>query len=205
MPGHTSCTPFAAGVAVLSDRELVAELPHRPNEACAELQRRHRRAVEAAVRMVLGNRAECSDIEQEVFESLWLTPSRFDPEKGSLVAFLRLQARYRGIDLLRSEASRHRREAGAPTAWYGEPAPDELAVEHDSGARLRGSVGRLPAAERTAVMLAFFEELPYRSVAERLEQPEGTVKSRIRKGLTRLRAEYGSLHAFEEGTLSSST
>ncbi|MGH9102945.1 MAG: RNA polymerase sigma factor, partial [Acidimicrobiales bacterium] len=135
---------------------------------------------------ILGRSCYVEDVVAEVLERLWEAPERFDPKRGSLVGFLRLQARRRSIDLLRAEASRRRREvtAGKPAPIPG-PEDQTLAYHQARGVHL--AVSALPSGERAAIELAYFLGMSYRAAAVALGEPEGTVKSRINKGLRRLR------------------
>jgi RNA polymerase sigma factor (sigma-70 family) len=165
----------------LSDVALVAAIRLHPDGAFAELERRYLTSVSAAARAVLGNRAECADVVAEVFELFWQLPDRFDPSRGQLVGYLRSQARRRAIDLLRSESARATRERRYVQLHWVTGPPSEL---REAASR---SLAALPSDERRTVELAYFCRMTYREVAEYLGEPEGTVKSRIRRALTRMR------------------
>ena len=138
---------------------------------------------------VLRDAAEAEDVTQEVFLRLWNQPDRFDPDRGSLRSFLLAQAHGRAVDAVRSSSSRRQREARdalrtAEAAYDMQREVWDLAVA-DQVAR---AMGELPEEERRAIELAYFDARTYREVAELLDQPEGTVKSRIRNGMRRMRA-----------------
>jgi RNA polymerase sigma-70 factor (ECF subfamily) len=165
----------------LSDVALVAATRLHPDGAFAELQRRYLKSVCAAARAVLGDRAECADVVAEVFELFWQLPDRFDPSRGELVGYLRFQARRRAIDLLRSESARAMRERlYVQLHWVPGPPSEHREVASRS-------LAALPSDERRAIELAYFGHMTYREVAEYLGEPEGTIKSRIRRALTRMR------------------
>jgi len=112
----------------------------------------------------------------------------FNPSRGSLPLFLRMNARGRCIDIVRAEAARRRREM--------RPYRSEAVISRDSDAVLiqaeaalvvRDALALLPRTERDPIYLAFFSGLKYQEVATRLRLPEGTVKSRIRAGLRHLK------------------
>ena len=86
-----------------SDRDLVACLSSGGGDAYAELYRRHSASVAAVARMILANDERCQDVVAEVFVGLWFYPEKFEPSRGSLLAFLRMKARGRSIDMVRSE------------------------------------------------------------------------------------------------------
>ena len=172
----------------LSDAQLVVGIGRFRDDALAEAYRRHGGAVYGLARRVVGNVAEAEDVVQEVFLRLWRQPDRFDAARGSLRTFLLAQAHGRAVDLVRSRVARQRREerdarATANAGYDLEHEVWDLALA-DQVARV---MGELPEEERRAIELAYFEGNTYREVAVLLAQPEGTVKSRIRSGLRRMR------------------
>jgi RNA polymerase sigma-70 factor (ECF subfamily) len=171
-----------------SDASLVVAIGRYHQESLAEAYRRHAGAVFALSRRLLVERSLAEEIVQEVFLLLWHRPDRFDPDRGSLRSFLLAQTHGRSVDILRSEVSRRRREqrdarATAEADYDLEHAVVDLAVADE----VRDAMTALPAGERVAIELAYFGGHTYREVATLLEEPEGTVKSRIRSGLRRLR------------------
>jgi RNA polymerase sigma-70 factor (ECF subfamily) len=173
-----------------SDPGLVLALARFQQEALGEVYRRHAGAVFGLAKRILNDQARAEEVVQEVFLRLWNRPERFDPERGSLRSFLLAQAHSRSVDVLRSEASRRKREErdareAAESGYDLDRQVWDLALaEH-----VRAAMEKLHPAERAAVELAYFGGRTYREVAVELGEPEGTVKSRIRNGLKRLRAE----------------
>jgi RNA polymerase sigma-70 factor (ECF subfamily) len=172
----------------VSDAALVVAIGRWHEDALAELFRRHAGAVFGLARRVLGEAGRAEEIVQEVFVRLWNQPERFDPERGSLRSFLLAQAHGRAVDVLRSDSARREREQSdarrAAEAGYDvEREVWDLAVAES----VRKAVHTLPEDERRAIELAYFGGRTYREVAMALGAPEGTVKSRIRSGLKRLR------------------
>ena len=153
----------------------------------------HRGAMLAmAARLLSRDRAE--DVVQDVLLRYGSEPGRFDATKGSLQGYLLMATRSRAIDVLRSEQSRLRRDTDA--VQYGSLRPTDWdAVQSDLSERLIAVMRMLPQSEREAIALAYFRRLSYRQVAERLALPEGTVKSRIRTGLARMRVMLEALEA----------
>ena len=175
------------GLEVLDDGTLVSEIAAHDQAALAEAYRRHGGAVWGLARRVCRDAHMAEDVCQTVFVDLWARSERFDPNRGSLRSWLVTQAHARAVDLVRAEEARRRREANeARTA----PAVTDLGSLLDTeelAAGVREAVQALPAAEREPILLAYFGGKTYREAAAMLGQPEGTVKSRIRAGLARLR------------------
>jgi RNA polymerase sigma-70 factor (ECF subfamily) len=169
---------------------LAADLKARSSEAHSYAFRIYASAVRASSRQVLKSEQQVEDVVQLIFSDLWVRPERFDPARGTLVAYVKMQARARSIDLVRSEARRLERERHVDHGAFRLPPsldPPEYAVNADKNHRVQKHLGNLPEGERRAIELAFFGHLTYSQVADRLGLPEGTVKSQIRRGLSRLR------------------
>ena len=171
-----------------SDATLVVSIGRYHQDALAEAYRRHAGSVFALSRRLLTERSLAEEVVQEVFLRLWRNPEKFDPGRGSLRSYLLAQTHGRAVDLLRSELSRRNREQrdAAATAEGGydlEHAVVDLAVAEE----VRVALEVLSPGERKAIELAYFGGHTYREVAFMLDEPEGTVKSRIRSGLRRLR------------------
>lgn len=170
-----------------SDAALVLAIARYRNEALAEAYRRHAGAVFGLARRLVNDRARAEEVVQEVFLRLWSAPDRFDPDRGSLRSFLMAHCHGRSVDLIRADAARRRREE----TGFVVPAPSPDLMEGVWDVALTGFVrealNELPEPERIAIEQAYFGGRTYREVAELLGEPEGTVKSRIRSGLRRLR------------------
>ena len=171
-----------------SDAELMGLVGQRSELALAEIYRRHGGAVFGLARRVLNNASEAEDVAQEVFVRLWTHPDRFDPARGALRSFLLAQSHSRAVDIVRALYARRNREAtdAHRTAHSGydlEHEMEDLTMAADVAQALLG----LPEEERKAIELAYFEGHSYVMVAHLLNQPEGTVKSRIRNGMRRMR------------------
>jgi RNA polymerase sigma-70 factor (ECF subfamily) len=172
-----------------SDAQLVTSIARYSEVALAEVYRRHGGAVYGLARRVLNNPTEAEDVTQEVFLRLWNEPDRYDATRGSLRSFLLAQSHGRAVDAVRSSNSRRGREARdavrtAEGAYDLQHEVWDLAVADQVG----HAMGALPEEERRAIELAYFGGRTYREVATLLDQPEGTIKSRIRNGMRRMRA-----------------
>lgn len=179
---------MASDLALASDAALVVAIGRWREDALAEAYRRHAGAVFALAKRVLVDRQLAEEVVQEVFLRLWDHADRFDPGRGSLRSYLLAQCHGRAVDIIRSEESRRAREARD----HRERAEAGYDLEHEVwdlavADHVREALDALPPEERTVIELAYFGGRSYREVSTMLELPEGTVKSRIRAGLKRLR------------------
>ncbi len=173
-----------------ADHEFVQLIVARDQAAFAAIYRLHGDACFALSRRVLSERSLAEEVVQEVFVKLWNSPERYDAQRGSLRSFLLAQIHGRSVDVLRSERSRKAREE-RDARKVSVSAIDDLEYEVIDLAQaeaVRSALSELSNGERQAIELAYFGGHSYRDVAVLLEQAEGTVKSRIRTGLLRLRA-----------------
>ncbi len=178
-----------SGPAEQSDAQLVVAIGRYDEEALAEVYRRHGGPVLGLARRILADHSQADDVAQEVFLRLWRQPDRFDPLRGSLRSFLLTNTHGKAVDLARSASARRRREERG----HRETASAGYDLEHhvwdlDLAEQVRDALGTLSDPERRAIELAYFGGYTYREVAEIMTEPEGTVKSRIRSGMQRMRS-----------------
>jgi RNA polymerase sigma-70 factor (ECF subfamily) len=138
---------------------------------------------------VLRDKAMSEEVAQEVLVEVWRTAPRYDPDRGSVIAWVLTMAHRRAVDRVRSEqaaSSRERRAALLDHETEFDEVVEEVETRLERDA-VRACLRGLSEPQRQSVTLAYYQGLTYREVAERLSQPLGTIKSRLRDGLMRLR------------------
>jgi len=184
---------------LLDDDEALSErLIEGDQDALHEAYQRHGHRVYRVAYGLLRRSELAEDITQDVFVRLWRKPRRYDPSRGSLASFLQLDAHGRSVDLIRSEEARAKREiADERRSSNHQAGPEEEAMKMITSERVRDALAQLKDTERAPIAMAFYLGYSYRKVATALNVPEGTVKSRIRSGLAKLRETLGTeLHEF---------
>ena len=155
---------------------------------------RHADAAFSLAYRMCGRRGTAEDVVQEAFLSLWRSGARYDRTRGSVRSWILGVVRNRTIDLFRREALRSGRDVQAEGTIENMPAGDDVAadVERRSGARqVRTALRELPDDQRQVIELAYFGGFTHSQIAEMLALPAGTVKGRMRLGLTKLRLSLG--------------
>ena len=138
---------------------------------------------------IVRDRSLAEDVTVEVYAQVWRDAATYDQTRGAPVAWLLTVARSRAIDLIRS---RRRDENTDPLEAVGDlrseaPDPETTTAEAERGRFVRGAIALLVPEQREAIEMAFFAGLSHSEIAERLDQPLGTVKTRIRIGMLKLR------------------
>ena len=162
------------------------------NALHALYERTHRIAFTLIVRIV-NNRETAEEVTVDLYHDVWRRASTYDAAGGSVVGWIMNQARSRAIDRLRFEQRKKRVSTSADNPLPG-PAPDdprESLATREEARRLREALSLLTPDERQAIETAFFSEMTYPEVATRLNQPLGTIKTRVRSGLGKLRNALG--------------
>lgn len=178
--------------AQTSDSELLHAVARGDEAALASLYDRYRLILFGLILRILHSRPEAEDILQDVFIQVWKTAANFDESRGRPFTWLVTLARSRSIDRLRALGSRQRIADEASQA-----APESIsdaaadALQSEQRGVVRAALGELPAEQREALVLAYFEGLTQTEIAARLNAPLGTVKTRMRSGMTRLRELLG--------------
>jgi RNA polymerase sigma-70 factor (ECF subfamily) len=175
---------------VSPDATLMQQLLRKDVSAFEELYERHSRIVYSLVLRILRQGSTAEEVVQDVFLQLWRNSAQYDA-KRPFVPWLLTLARNRALDHLRlkSERQRRREEQTEEFPQIAAAAPEyEKALDEKRRAeRVRGLIGSLPAAQKKAIELAYFEGLSHSEIAASLNEPLGTVKSWIRNGLIRLK------------------
>ena len=174
----------------LADQAAIARMARGDHSALAELYDRNARLVFSLALRILQNRADAEDVVQDVFAQVWAQANRYDNTRGAVAAWMLTMARSRAIDKLRSRGAR---PEIASEARLVEEVPD-AAVRQDlqllsaeQVETLKRALNELSAPQRIALELAYYEGLTHAEIADRLSEPLGTVKTRIRQAVIRLR------------------
>ena len=175
------------------DAALVAAMRRRDERALAALYDRYAPVLLGHVARLLRDRAEAEGVLLETFMQAWERSDRYDPSRGSVACWLLMMARTRALDTLRASGRRDRAAGrvavGDPEGGVSGPSLDPArgAERGEKAAAVAAALRTLTDVQRAAIELAFFEGLTHTEIAERLSVPLGTIKTRIRAGLQRLR------------------
>jgi RNA polymerase sigma-70 factor (ECF subfamily) len=171
------------------DRNLMSRVAAGDGGAFARLFDLHAPTVLGLLHRMLGGRGEAEEVLQEVFLQVWTQGSRYDGDRSSPRGWILMLARSRALDRLRRrEASRRREEeVGGESTGAAGPLGTTRLEARERRERIHGALKQLSPEQRHCIELAFFEGLTHTQIAERLEAPLGTVKSRILLGMNKLR------------------
>ncbi len=189
------------------DGDLVAQAAQGDEWAIGQLYDRYGAVLYAVAYRIVGQRADAEEVVLEAFAQAWREAARFEAGRGSVAGWLTMIARSRALDLVRARSRRDRITASAAADRPGFPPamgdfrPDPArALDHDERRRqVRQALDTLSPPQRQAIELAYFEGLSQSEIAERLREPLGTVKTRVRLGMQKLR-ECLRLFYYEHGT-----
>jgi RNA polymerase sigma-70 factor (ECF subfamily) len=204
--------------SALDDAGLVARIAAGSEAAFVTAYDRHAGYLFGAISRFLGDREVASEVVQDAFLTLWRRADRFDARAGSLLTWLLAVARHRAIDRMRAEGRRPMREAASLEVLTGDASPSAtpttMASRSDLPAELvadaatdpgtvasrrwtqsvvRTSIASLPEHERQVIVMGYALDLSQSQIAERLEWPIGTVKSRTRRALAQLRSQLAGV------------
>jgi RNA polymerase sigma-70 factor (ECF subfamily) len=171
-----------------SDTQLLRAVANGDSEALAELYDRYHSILFGLLLRILRDGAEAEDVLQEVFIQTWRRASSFDETRGKAFTWLVTIARSRAIDRLRSRSAQERtalRAAPDPLQEVSDASDD--AIRSEESEKVRRALMEIPEEQRQTLLLAYFEGLSQTEIAEQTKTPLGTVKTRTRSGLLRLR------------------
>jgi RNA polymerase sigma-70 factor (ECF subfamily) len=171
------------------DRELMNRVAARDSEAFARLFELHSPVALGLLNRILAARGEAEEVLQEVFLQVWMQSDRYEAGRSTPRGWILMLARSRALDRLRRRASARRREemAGEDAGEAIPPVGTERLEYVERRRQLDSALHLLSPDQRRCIELAFFEGLTHTQIAERLEAPLGTVKSRILLGMSKLR------------------
>jgi RNA polymerase sigma-70 factor (ECF subfamily) len=181
--------PPAGGSVPVSLDDLLAAVARDDHEAFEALYRQVAAPVYGLVRSVVRNHAKAEEVTQEVMVEIWRTAPRFDRRRSPAHTWVMMLAHRRAVDRVRSEQAASDRESRA-ASQDAVTAYDEVAEQVEARLdreRVRHCMDSLTDLQRESVMLAYYRGHSYREVSELLDLPVGTVKTRMRDGLIRLR------------------
>ena len=175
-----------------TDEELIRRIMRAEPEAARVLYGRYGRLVYSLAQQVIGDTAAAEEITQDVFLLVWEKAGTYRAEKARVVTWIARIARNRAIDVLRQHRSRETRSRGAweelkKDAETPAPDPGERLETQRLHAQVREAVSSLPPEQKAALTLAYFQGLTHQEIASQLGEPLGTIKTRIRAAMQKLR------------------
>lgn len=177
----------------MTDGDLLVQTARGDTAAFEELYDRYSARVYGLVKRIVRDPTLSQDAMQVVMTELWKTAARFDPDRGAAASWILTLAHRRAIDVVRREQSSRDRIQKAGRTQMERPADTiaEGVVMDDEHAEVRAALEHLTSLQREAIQMAWFDGYTYREVAAALDVPLGTVKTRMRDGMIRLRDELG--------------
>jgi RNA polymerase sigma-70 factor, ECF subfamily len=176
--------------AAQADRDALARMVRGDHDALAEVYDRHARLLYSLALRIVRRPTDAEDVIQEVFSQVWRQAGRYDTSRGTVVGWLVMVTRSRALDRLR-------RDRGEPPTADIELATRDVVdpgamvdlqlVDAEQAARVRAALEALPETQRIPLELAYYEGLSQTEIAARLATPLGTIKTRMRQALLRLR------------------
>ena len=174
----------------MTGAELIRRMAEGDREAFRDFYDRYARLVYPLIVRIVRDRSDAADVLQDVFWEAWQTAGAYDANRGTPEAWIFMRARTRAIDRVRSVRRRTETFVAPVDERVAAAAPDpggDAAEQAEDRDLVVGALGQLPDAQRQVLELAYYGGLTQTEISERLRQPLGTVKTRIRLGLERLR------------------
>jgi RNA polymerase sigma-70 factor, ECF subfamily len=187
--------PRTSPIDPRADLELVKAMRARDESALATLYDRHSAPILGFLLRLIPQRSDAESVLLDAFLQAWRTAERFDPARSEVLSWLLMMARSRALDALRASS---RAQTLAPVSlddaalsdadqMRSKADPEQHTHQREQDRAIRSALRALPVAQRDAIELAFYLGLTHPEIAERLGEPLGTIKSRIRGGLLKLR------------------
>jgi RNA polymerase sigma-70 factor (ECF subfamily) len=199
-PYSVSLTSTSSAEASDDDLSLVVAMARGEERAATQLYDRHGAVMYGLALRMVSEPADAEEVVLDAFAQAWREASRYDTSRGSVLGWLTTIVRSRALDAIRARGRRTKMVESAAVrldepAAMGEsaPAPDRAVEDSERAVAIDSALRSLPDPQRRAIELAFFEGLTHQEVAERLREPLGTVKTRIRLGMLKLRDLLGGL------------
>ena len=183
------------GAMPKADTDLIARAAAGDERAVAQLYDRYGQVLYAVAYRIVGERADAEEVVLDAFSQAWRDATRFDDARGSVAGWLTTIARSRALDLVRARSRRERITASAAAqglesvpAMGGRPPDPSIGVDDAERRRqVQLALEALSPPQRRAIELAYFEGLSQSEIAELLQEPLGTIKTRVRLGMQKLR------------------
>lgn len=172
--------------------QLVAAVAAGDQRALRALYERSHRLVFTLAMRICGNRATAEEVTLDVFHDVWRRAAQYSPDGGSVIGWIMMQTRSRALDRVRFEGRKKRVDTQHPADEAVASGPAETLDARERSSTLRAALEVLSPHERVAIETAFFSELTYAETAQQLDEPVGTVKTRVRSGLAKLRRALGA-------------
>ena len=182
----------------MDDRALLRAVAARDKDALRQLYTRHSGVLFSLAFKILSDRSEAEDVLQDAFIQIWKTAASFDDGRGKPLGWFIVLTRSRAIDRLRSRNTRTRLSesvANDVSESVRATTPADEAVASEAQRAVRSALNALPVEQRTPIEMAYFGGLTQFEIAQKLSQPLGTVKTRMRAGMMRLREQLGGTAA----------
>ena len=177
------------------DVELLRQIAGGNRAAFAQFYDRHSTLMFSVACKILSDQSEAEDVLQDVFVQIWEKAKNFDPKLGKASSWAAILVRNKAIDRLRASQRRSRlaEDAGAEFILPDSDSANETAYGHEKAKLIQTAIISLPDEQRRAIELAYFSGLTQNEISEKLSEPLGTVKARIRRGLLKLRDQLEGL------------
>jgi len=193
-PRHGAMPTLPVSSLNETDRNLLNRLAQRDEAALAQLYDRYSGVLYAVAYRISGERSDAEEIVLDAFTQAWRDVDRFRSERGSVIGWLTMICRSRALDLVRARGRRARLETsaaaepeGPPAMGTGGPGADRGVERLERRAVVAEALRGLSPQQREAIELAYYEGLSHSEIAERLGEPLGTVKTRVRLAMQKLR------------------